>query len=83
LELVRWKQTHLGKVNLDPAGAGRLAPNYWRGFLSHPMLRGNKHVKFDQKKDDFVKPELFHGMYNQIYAKQVRAGISVMHDKES
>jgi hypothetical protein len=48
------------------------------------MLREKKHVKFDQKKDDFVKPELFHGMYNKIYyTKQVHTGISVIHDKAS
>jgi hypothetical protein len=47
------------------------------------MLREKKHIKFDQKKDDFLKPELFHGMCNQIYAKQVCTRVSVMHDKAS
>jgi hypothetical protein len=61
LEVVKWKQTHIGKgkVNMDLEGARRIGPNYLHGI---PMLREKKHVKFDQNKDDFVKPELFHGM---------------------
>jgi hypothetical protein len=85
-EWIKWKHTYLvnGKVNMDPAGSGRLAPNYWRNFLNrHPILHEKKHVKFDHKEDDFVKPELFHGMYNQIYTKQVHTCISVMHDQAS
>jgi hypothetical protein len=52
-ELIKWKQTHLGKgkANMDPAGARRLGPNNWHNLLNrHPMLREKKHVKFDQKK---------------------------------
>jgi hypothetical protein len=43
------------------------------------MLHQKKHAKFDQKKDDFVKLEIFQGMYDQIYTKQVRTGIAIQH----
>jgi hypothetical protein len=84
-DLVKWKQDNLGRSQSirDPEDAGRLGQNYWSGFRRrHPMLREKKHVKFDQKKDDFVKRELFQGMYTQIYTKQVRTSISVIHPEE-
>jgi hypothetical protein len=43
------------------------------------MLHEKKHVKFDQNKDEFVKPEFLQGMYNQIYINQLCTGIYVMH----
>jgi hypothetical protein len=49
----------------------------------HPILRENKHAKFEQNEDDFVKPELFQAIYDQIYKKQVRTSISLMHKKAS
>jgi hypothetical protein len=57
-DLVKWKQDNLGRSQSfrDPKHTGRLGPNYWSGFpRRHPMLREKKHVKFEQKKDDFVK----------------------------
>jgi hypothetical protein len=51
--------------------------------LSDVVLYSILAAPFDQKKYDFVKPELFHGMYNHIYNKQERTRISVMHDQAS
>jgi hypothetical protein len=76
-EFIKCNIKHLGKYHTvrEGEGIGRLGHNYWRGFLSrHPMLREKKHAKFDQKKDGFVKPEIFQGMYTQIYPQQVRTG---------
>jgi lysine/ornithine N-monooxygenase len=79
-ELIKWKIKHLGKSqsNRDTATSGTIGPNYWRSFLHHhPMLRQKKHATFDQKKDDFVKSELFQWIYDQIYTKQVRTWIDI------
>jgi hypothetical protein len=72
-ELIKWKMKHLGKSQTVREGEvpGRPGHNYWRGFLNqHPMMCEKKHAKFDQKKDDFVKPDIFQAMYNQIYEKK-------------
>jgi hypothetical protein len=85
LELVKWMHCNIGRSQSirDPKDARRLGPNYWSGFIRrNTMLREKKHMTFDQKKDDFVKPELFQGMYNKMYTKQVCIGISVMHTEE-
>jgi hypothetical protein len=67
-ELIKWKVQNFGKRS--HGDTGRIGPNYWRSFLRHhPLLHENKHANFDQKKDAFIKLELFQGMYDQIYIK--------------
>jgi hypothetical protein len=64
----------------DSAIAGSLGPNYCCSFMRcHTMLRQKKHANCDQKKDDFVKPEFFQGMYYYIYTNHVGTGIYIQH----